>query len=73
MFHIMQFRQHYPRDKQNVKLISIIILKHKPKVFVEINGPLSSVNFNNKFFHFFMSNTNTIHVISEKIKLHGRL
>ena len=47
--------------------ISIIIFWHKPKVFVEINDPLS-VNFNNKFFHFLSSNTNTIHVISEKIK-----
>ena len=40
----------------------------KPKVFVEVNGPLSSVHFNNKFFHFLSSNTNTIHVIGEKIK-----
>ena len=38
------------------------------KGFVEINGPLFSMNFNNKFFHFSSSNTNTIHVISEKIK-----
>ena len=52
----------------NKTLISIIIFEHKPNVFVEINGPLSSVNFNNKFFHSFMSNTNSIHVLSEKIK-----
>ena len=52
----------------NKTLISIIIFKHKHKVFVEINGPLSSLNFNNKFIHFFMSNTNTIHVISKKVK-----
>ena len=52
----------------NKTLISIIIFKHKPKVFVEINDSLSSLNFNNKFIHFFMSNTNTIDVISEKVK-----
>ena len=36
IFDIMQFRQHYAHDKQNAK----------PKVFVEINGPLSFVHFN---------------------------
>ena len=52
----------------NETLISIAIFWHKPKVFVEINGPLSSLNFYNKFIHFLSSNTNTIHVISEKVK-----
>ena len=52
----------------NETLISITIFWHKPKVFVEINSPLSSLNFYNKFIHFLSSNTNTIHVISEKVK-----
>ena len=51
----------------NETLISIIIFWHKSKVFVEINDPFSSVNFYNKFYYFLSNNTNTIHVISEKI------
>ena len=57
----------------NETLISPIIFWHQPKVFVEMNGLLSSVNFYNKF-HFLSSNTNIIYIISENIKkLHGRL
>ena len=52
----------------NETLISITIFWHKPKVFVEINGLSSSVNFYNKFIPFLSSNTNTIHAISEKVK-----
>ena len=52
----------------NETLISIIIFLHKSKVFLEMNGPLSSVNFYNKISFFLSSNTNAIHVTSEKIK-----
>ena len=45
---IMQFRQHCARA-DNKTLISIIIC-HKSKVFVEVNGPLSSVRLYNKFY-----------------------
>ena len=39
----------------NETRILITIFWLKPKVFVEINGPLSSVNFYNKLFHFLSS------------------
>ena len=46
---IMQFRQHCARaDKQNAKFRSLFW--HKSKVFVVVNGPLSSVKFYNKFY-----------------------
>ena len=46
---IMQFRQHYARaDKQYANFDDYFL--HKSKVFVEVNGPLSSVNFYNKFY-----------------------
>ena len=44
----------------NETLISIIMFWHKSKVFVEINGPLSSMNFYNEISFFLSSNTNTI-------------
>ena len=43
---IMQFRQHCARaDKQFGSLFW-----HKSKVFVKVNGPLSSVKLYNKFY-----------------------
>ena len=52
----------------NETQISTIIFWDKSKVFVEMNDPVSSVNFYNKISFFLSSNMNTIHVISEKIK-----
>ena len=58
----------------NETLISTIIFWHKSKVFVEMNGLLSSVNFYNKISFFLSSSTNSIDIISENIKkLHGWL
>ena len=46
---IMQFRQHYVRaDKQNANFD--YYFWHKSEVFVEVNGPLSSVKLSNKFY-----------------------
>ena len=46
---IMQFRQHYARaDKQSANFD--YYFWHIPKVFVEVNGPLSSVKLYNKFY-----------------------
>ena len=46
---IMQFRQHYARaDKQNANFDHYFW--HISKVFVEVNGPLSSVKLYNNFY-----------------------
>ena len=50
MFDIMQFRQH-ACDKRNANFDRYFW--HKSKVFVEGNGPLSSVKFYNKFHCFY--------------------
>ena len=50
MFDIMQFGQHYTRDKRNANFDHYFW--HKSKVFVEVNGPISSVKLYNKFYCF---------------------
>ena len=61
----MQFRQHYARaDEQNANFDHYFW--HKSKVFVEENGPLSSVNFIKSFIRF---NRNTIYVIAKNLKI----
>ena len=46
---IMQFRQHSVRaDKQNANFDHYFGIN--PKVFVKVNGPLSSVKLYNKFY-----------------------
>ena len=45
---IMQFRQHARADEQNAYFDHYFW--HKSKVFVVVNGPLSSVKFYNKFY-----------------------
>ena len=58
----------------NETLILITIFLLKPKIFVEINGPLSSMNFYNKFIHFFIEQ-HKLHSCNkrESEKLHPRL
>ena len=65
MFDIMELRQHFARDKRNPNFDHCF--RHKSKVFVKVNGPLSSVKFYDKF-SCLSSNRNTIYVISEKFE-----